>query len=156
MNTSSTNLLIRRAIVGDLPAINKLNNFVLISAGITHHDDSHDEDIQDIENVYYQNRGEFLVGFQDNMLIGMGGLLYIDENTAKIKKMRVHPGYQHSGLGSMILARLEAKAGEIGYRKLILRTSYILIPAQNFYAKHGYRLINRSDDGAIINYEKPI
>jgi GNAT superfamily N-acetyltransferase len=64
--------------------------------------------------------------------------------------MRIHPDYQYLGLGSMILESLEKKAIEIGYRELVLRTSYILVAARHFYAKHGYQQIEVSDDSTII------
>jgi GNAT superfamily N-acetyltransferase len=65
-----------------------------------------DEDLEDIEMIYINNHGEFLVATIDSEVIGMGALRRVDAVTAEIKRMRVRPLLQGRGIGKVILDKL--------------------------------------------------
>jgi N-acetylglutamate synthase-like GNAT family acetyltransferase len=65
----------------------------------------------------------------------MGALRSMTETRGEIKRMRVHPDFQHCGLGQMILSRLEAHAVALGYQTLHLDTSTLQVATQHFYRK---------------------
>lgn len=117
-----------------------------------------DRDFSDIEGIYLKN-GEFLVGELDGKIVAMGAFKKIDDQTAELKRMRVHPGFQRKGFGQQILDELEKKAKEKGFKKMILDTSQKWQKAQNFYRKNGYTEIGRNDlDGRynVIYFEKEL
>ncbi|MTW11504.1 GNAT family N-acetyltransferase [Pseudoduganella eburnea] len=60
-------------------------------------------------------------------------------DVAEIKRMYARPGTK--GIGSALLAWLEAEARRIGYRALRLETRLVNARAVQFYLAHGYRRI---------------
>ncbi len=90
-----------------------------------------DDDLHHIEQVYLNNRGEFLVGVLDDRIIAMGALRKTKGERAEIKRMRAHPDFQGRGFGQLILNALEARAFELGYTTLHLDTSTVQVAAQN-------------------------
>ena len=71
--------------------------------------------------------------------LGCGALRYFSDEVAEIK--RVYAREKSKGTGSKIIKFLEAKARELGYKKLILETGRINKKAVNFYKKHNYQVI---------------
>lgn len=119
---------------------------------------SWDEDLHLIEEVYLRNGGEFLVGIVDGEPVAMGTLRRKTEDTAEIKRMRVRLDMQQRGFGSLILRKLEERAVELGYSKLILDTTVQQMPAQKLYLKHGFREVRRMQIAGFhcILFEKEI
>jgi ribosomal protein S18 acetylase RimI-like enzyme len=115
-----------------------------------------DDDLNDIENEYIKNGGDFLVGVVNKRIVCMGALRNKSDKMAEIKRMRVHPDFQRKGLGQMILDKLEEKARKSGYTELCLDTTTKQIPAQKLYEKNGYRQTGRTSYSGldIISYEK--
>lgn len=97
-----------------------------------------DDDLRQIVSHYYQNEGEFLVGEYQGRVVTMGAFRKTGEKEAEIKRMRTHPDFQGQGFGQQIYDALEAKARELGYRRLHLETALVMIPAQKFYIKNGF------------------
>lgn len=117
-----------------------------------------DKDFSDIEGIYLKD-GEFLVGEMDGKIVAMGAFKKIDEQTAELKRMRVHPDFQRRGFGQQILDELEKRAKEKGFKKMILDTSKKSFKAQNFYTKNGYIETGRNDLDERYNaifYEKKL
>jgi ribosomal protein S18 acetylase RimI-like enzyme len=79
----------------------------------------------------------------DGTPVGCGALRPIGDDVAELKRMYAGPG---SGAGVHILAELERRAVELGYRELWLETRRVNGRAVAFYQKHGYR--------SIANYGK--
>jgi ribosomal protein S18 acetylase RimI-like enzyme len=73
--------------------------------------------------------------------LGCGALRPMDAapEAAEIKRMYARPGSK--GVGSAVLAWLEAEARSIGYRVLRLETRLVNTRAVQFYLAHGYRRI---------------
>lgn len=117
-----------------------------------------DDDLNDIENEYINNGGDFIVGILNKKIVCMGALKKKSEKTAEIKRMRVHPDFQRKGFGQMFLDKLEDKARQSGYTELCLDTTTKQIPAQKLYEKNGYHQTGRTSYGGldIIFYEKKI
>src|SRR3989338_5061080 len=138
---------IRRYQPSDLEAAKKLHRLALESSGAWV-EGGPDEDMDDIENVYL-NGGDFLVGFLGKDLVVMGALKKIDENTAEIKRMRVRPDLQRRGYGQMMLNKLEQRACELGYKRIILDTGVVMAGAQKLYESNGYREVRRKRKAKI-------
>jgi ribosomal protein S18 acetylase RimI-like enzyme len=117
-----------------------------------------DRDFQDITGVYLNNRGEFLVGLCTDKIVAMGALRKQSETIAEIKRMRVHPDYWRRGFGQAIYDRLEARAVELGYRRLVLDTTTQQGAARALYKKNGYRETGTLKAGTfeLILFEKQL
>lgn len=115
----------------------------------------YDQDVLHIKETYLDNGGEFFVASLNNKVVGMGGLLKADNQTAEVKRMRVNINYQRQGIGSFILENLIQKAKELGYKKLVLDTTVNMNAAKRLYEKHGFREFKRGRAGHLesIFYE---
>lgn len=128
---------LRRFRASDLPAVLSLHRRALEPLGAYKGDGPWDDDLRDVEGHYFPD-GEFLVAEQDGALAAMGAIRRLDAETAEVKRMRTEPALQGRGLGKIVLARLEARARELGYRRLILEASKRQGRAFRFYARCGY------------------
>ena len=119
-------------------------------------DGAGDEDLRNVGEVYLEAGGEFLVGEADGRLVAMGALLRTGPAGGEIKRMRVERNYQRQGFGSRILAELEARARELGYRRLRLDTTTDQTAAQALYQERGFTKIGTGRMGRfeIIIFEK--
>ena len=117
-----------------------------------------DKDLHQIEDVYINNGGEFLVGIHDGQLVAMGALKRTSADKAEIKRMRVKPAFQRRGFGQRILKALEKRADALGYKTLHLSTTVLQEAAQRFYEKNGYTEISRGEVYSFlcVFYEKRI
>lgn len=149
---------IRRYIDSDRDAVWQLHRLALEDAGAFGGHGPWDDDLHHIESVYLCNRGEFLVGMLEDRLIAMGAFRRIDDATAEVKRMRVHPDYQHQGCGQAIYDRLVTRAKQLGYKKLCLDTGVTMTAAQRFYLKNGYRQTGSTNLASfeLLLFEKEI
>lgn len=103
------------------------------------------DDLLDI-NRYYFDRGDGFFIALDSLtgkVVGCGGYSRIgDTNEAFVHRLYVEPEYKHSGIGSSLLATIEAAMLNKG-----IRTAKVHLgepasqwkEAYSFYPKHGYR-----------------
>ncbi len=115
-----------------------------------------DHDLQNIEDVYNEISGEFLVLETDGKIIAMGAFKKTSETLAEVKRMRVLPEFQGKGFGKLIYCKLEERAKEIGYSGFHLETSEIQVAAQRLYLSVGFKKTGRTiiDGFNCILYEK--
>jgi ribosomal protein S18 acetylase RimI-like enzyme len=137
-------LQIRRYRPQDHDAVWNLHNVALWQVGAHAGNGPWDDDLHNIEGVYLNNGGEFLVGLLDAQIVAMGALKRISDEKAEVKRMRVHPDYQRRGFGQIILDALEARAIELGYRTLALDTAVVQTAAQQLYLKNGFHETGRT------------
>jgi GNAT superfamily N-acetyltransferase len=117
-----------------------------------------DDDLNRIAEVYVNPGGTFLVGELDGSIVAMGALRCIDPVTAEIKRMRIRPGLQRHGFGSLILQALERHAAQGGLWHLELDTTVEQHAARAFYEKHGYHAVEvrRAAHADQVVYKKTI
>lgn len=96
--------------------------------------------------------GGFFVMYSDGAVVGCGGLQAIDERTAEIKRMWIHPGWRGLGLGARLLARLEGAAREHGRTRVVLDTNGTLIEAIAMYERAGYHPTERYNDNPYAQH----
>jgi len=150
-------LHIRQYLPQDRDQVWELHNLALSLAG-AHAGNEWYDDLHDIERFYLNNRGEFLVGLLDDRVVAMGALKLITREKAEVKRMRVHPDHQRKGYGRQILAALEERARELGYRTLVLDTAVIQTAAQQLYLNDGFRETGRAVFAGfdVILFEKEL
>jgi GNAT superfamily N-acetyltransferase len=90
--------------------------------------------------------GTFAVALDGERVVGCIALRRHTEADAEIKRMWVAPTARGGGLGTALLAHAEERAGELGYRRVVLDTNDALTAAMHFYARHGYKPIGRYND----------
>ncbi|HET7273021.1 MAG TPA: GNAT family N-acetyltransferase [Rubrobacter sp.] len=157
--TLTTELLhVRRYEPGDKVIVRRLHDDALNEVGAHLGSGPWDEDLDDIEAVYLDSGGEFLVGVLDEEVVAMGALRRVSPEVAELKRMRVRPDLQGRGYGQALLDALHRRADELGYSTLQLDTTVQQRVAQHFYIKNGYREVRRGSIGpfACIFYERDI
>jgi ribosomal protein S18 acetylase RimI-like enzyme len=109
-----------------------------------------DGDYDDIENIYINNRGDFLVGTIDNEVVVTGAVKKLGEDCGEIKRIRVKPEYQRKGYGEAMTKALIKRAAELGYNKIRIDTMTTNTRAQALFSKLGFKEAYR---GKIGDYD---
>ena len=150
-------LEIRRYQDADNPAVLELHHLALEATG-AYFPGKWNDDLDDIQNHYLNNGGEFLVGTLDGKIVCMGAFRRKSDTLAEIKRMRVLPEYQRRGFGQIILNQLEEKASQLGYTELCLDTTTLQVPAQKIYQKNGFTVTGRGQmpPFEVIYYHKTL
>src|SRR5262249_7004930 len=141
----------------DHDAVGALHKLALQDTGADLGDGPWDDDLSQIEHVYLNHQGEFLVGVFDGRIVAMGALRRTTAERAEIMRMRVHPDFQRRGFGQMILEALEARALALGYIVLHLDTLTVRVAAQHLYRKNGFKQLEKTrviQDFTVICFEK--
>lgn len=73
--------------------------------------------------------------------LGCGGLRFLGNREAEIKRMYVAPAARGTGVATAILRALEDAARDAGVRTLLLETGPAQPEAIRFYEREGYRRI---------------
>nr|WP_241692903.1 GNAT family N-acetyltransferase [Halomicroarcula limicola] len=141
------------------------------------------EDLRDVERSYLDG-GEFLVGVadggatdrsdgrgppttHDGRVVAIGGLLpneagHDDERTvpgaAELHRMRVAPTHWRRGYGRTLLTRLEARAIELGYDRVLATTARSQPAAVAFYRDAGYDEVGHSTEAGyeLVHFERDL
>ena len=151
-------LHIRRYASKDKRAVRRLHDDALNEVGAHLGSGSWDEDLDEIEDVYLDSGGEFLVGVLNGEIVAMGALMKLSPERAELKRMRVMPGLQGRGYGQAMLDALHRRAAELGYSTLRLDTTVQQRAARRLYLKNGYTEAGRGSVGPFdcIFYEREI
>ena len=117
-----------------------------------------DADLDNIEGVYINNRGDFIIGMIKEEIMAMGALHKVSENRGEIRRIRVRQDYQGQGYGSKILAELIERARELDYTELCLDTLADNAPAQGLFEKGGFMEMHRGKIGSydLIFYKQKL
>ncbi|MFB6074449.1 MAG: GNAT family N-acetyltransferase [Haloarculaceae archaeon] len=163
---------IRRVEPGDAERVRDLHEVALRDAG-AFVEGGPDADLRDPLTAYVEAGGEFLVAAYHGRIVGMGAIRPVADRTAgafadlrtpaaELKRMRVAPDHQRSGVGSALLDRLETAAREREFRELVLDTSLDQDGARAFYEARGFaheRDVTVSVDAGTFGlalYRKPL
>jgi len=88
-----------------------------------------------------REREVYLLAWRDGVAVGCGALRRVDGATGELRRMFVTRQARREGVGRALLARLEADAIALGYRKLVLETGIKQKPAMALYRASGWRRI---------------
>lgn len=97
-------------------------------------------DIENVQQVYLNNNGLFLVLLDGEKVVASGGIRKFDNETAELKRMWMLEEYRGKGWGTKIAQQLIAFAKEHGYKKIRLdvwKPEYQEAAIQ-FYKKLGF------------------
>lgn len=82
----------------------------------------------------------FFTAWDGDELVGCAALAPLDDGRGEIKSMHVREIARRRGVGGALLATIEAHAGELGLRTLLLETGVTehFAAARALYLAHGY------------------
>ncbi|GAA3085659.1 GNAT family N-acetyltransferase [Streptosporangium carneum] len=143
---------IRRYRWSDLESVWALHQICLAQVGLAPGDGVYyEDDFPRINEVYLADRGEFLVGeLPGGRVVAMGGLRRVDQESAEMCRIRVHPEFQRRGFGGRMVAELERRAAELGYLRLCGDTTLNQPAAIELYRRHGWCETRREERGEHI------
>ncbi|MFI6512096.1 GNAT family N-acetyltransferase [Streptosporangium sp. NPDC050855] len=151
---------LRRYRWSDLETVWALHQICLAQVGLAPGDGVYyEDDFPRIGEVYLADRGEFLVGeMPGGRIVTMGGLRRVDDRSAEMCRLRVHPEFQRRGFGAQMALALEARAVELGYARLCGDTTLNQPAAMELYRRFGWREIRREERGGctVIYGEKDL
>ena len=147
---------IRRYRPSDKRAVRRLHDDALNEVGAHPGAGPWDDDLDDIEGVYLDSGGEFLVGILEGEVVAMGVIRRVSPDAAEVKRMRVRPGLQGRGYGQTLLDALHRSAANLDYTTLHLDTTVQQRAARHLYTKNGYREAGRGKVGPFdcVFYER--
>lgn len=156
MSPATDTLRIRRYEPADREAVRNLHDKALHDVGAHLGNGPWDKDLDDVQTVYLEDGGEFLVGVHGDRVVAMGALRRVSEGRAGITRMRVAPALQGRGIGQKLLDALHRRAAELGYATLRLDTTVQQTAARRLYERNGYREVGRGTVGpfACLYFER--
>jgi GNAT superfamily N-acetyltransferase len=108
--------------------------------------------LAEADAAFNEPSGRFVVALLDGDVVGCGALLWLDQDTAEIKRMWVDPGRRGIGLGRRLLEHLEREARRAGRSRVILDTNAALTEAIAMYRASGYVAIDRYNDNPYAHH----
>lgn len=82
-----------------------------------------------------------MVCIEDRVPVAVGRAHFNTDIEAQIRFMAVEPRFQNTGLGSVILKKLEDEVRQLGAQYVILHSREEAVP---FYERHGYTVVSQS------------
>ena len=107
------------------------------AAGFVQNPDFHG-DIAERAAQYQNSNGVMLGIFQDNTLIGFGGLKQTENNRVELCNLHLHPHQHGKGLGKHLARVLIQDAEELGYDTVELHVTATQDAAIGLYKKLGF------------------
>jgi GNAT superfamily N-acetyltransferase len=99
-------------------------------------------DVDDIAAAYSSAQGHgFWVALNEtDEIVGMIGVLHLEDAVGEIRRLRVRVDHQRRGIGAKLLERAVAFCQENGYLKVTLGTGIGTLPAVKLFQKFHFRL----------------
>ena len=153
-------LMIRRYRPREFETVLALHRDGLAQVGLRPGDGVYYEhDLFQMQRLYLDNGGEFLVGElpdtpMDTSIVAMGGLRRFAAGSLGIGEMvrlRVRRDVQRRGFGTAMVAALEQRAAELGYRELRADTTEFQTAALDLYRRFGWHETDRKPINGIVN-----
>ncbi|MCW2718747.1 GNAT family N-acetyltransferase [Pseudonocardia sp.] len=96
--------------------------------------------------------GTFLVGYDGERAVAIGGLRDLGEGICEIKRMYVVPEARSHGVGRALLAALEQAGRDLGYERVRLDAGSEQKHSRVLFGKTGYVEIEKYNHNHIADY----
>jgi GNAT superfamily N-acetyltransferase len=151
-------MLVRRYQNTDFDQMMQLHREVLQKENVYRGAGVWEDDLQNIDDHYFNRDGYFIVGIEDEKIIAMGAYRKLMNGMAEIVRMRVHHDFQGKGYGYIILSELEKIAVQFNFKELVLETDERLLNAIRLYERNGYAFWKQEEMHGYrcIWYKKPL
>jgi putative acetyltransferase len=111
-------------------------------------------------NTPLAEREVYLLAWREGVAVGCGALRRLDNHKGELRRLFVTQHARREGVGRSLLARLEADALALGYRRLMLETGQRQKPAMALYRAAGWRRVppygNHVNDPTSVCYGKTL
>ena len=97
-----------------------------------------DKDLEDLQSIYFNNKGVFFVAELAGKIIGSVAVSKIDDEKCELRKLYILKEHRGRGFGQILLDRAIDFASLNGYRKMELEVSEKHKGAIRFYKKLGF------------------
>jgi len=97
-----------------------------------------DRDLEDLQNIYFNNNGVFFVAEWAGNIIGSVAVGKIDDEKCALRKLYVLKEYRGQGVGRILLNRAITFALLRGYKKMELEVSHKHRDAIRLYKRVGF------------------
>jgi putative acetyltransferase len=97
-----------------------------------------DKDLEDLQNIYFNNKGVFFVAELAGKIIGSVAVSKIDDEKCELRKLYILKEHRGQGFGQMLLDRAIDFASLNGYGKMELEVSEKHKGAIRLYKKFGF------------------
>lgn len=131
--------ILRTATCADQPAIRVLVFAVLESYGLKPSPADTDADLDDLQQHYFSQRGDFAVLVEEGRLIGTVAIANQGKGSCELRKMYLDPAYRGRGLGKLLMEHALQRAKELGFQRMTLETATVLKEAIRLYEQYGFR-----------------
>ncbi len=92
-------------------------------------------------NTPLGDREVYLLAWREGVAVGCGALRRLDTQRGELRRLFVTQQARRDGIGRSLLARLEADALALGYRRLLLETGTRQKAASALYRAAGWRRV---------------
>jgi len=106
------------------------------------------QEMDSIQQNYFDNDGIFLVLTEDGQIIGTGAIRKIEDRICELKRLWLLTEYHGKGLGYRMMQELLSFAREKGYERIRLETELTQKRALGFYKRLGFYEIQRYSENA--------
>lgn len=96
------------------------------------------EEFAQMEQMYGESEGVFLLAFDHTEAIGCAGVRKLENGTAELKRLYVRDAYRGYGVGVALLEKVIEHARRLGYRKIRLDVIPTLQKAKKLYLSFGF------------------
>lgn len=93
------------------------------------------------EKNILEKGGTIIFAAAGDEIVGTVGLKHIDADCTEMTKLAVDERYHGHKIGWLLVQEIMQRAVAQGYKKMVLYSNTILVPALNMYAKIGFREI---------------
>jgi len=131
---------IRPAKHADTAEIRRIVFSALVEYGIATDPAGLDADLNDVEANYIESGGAFeVVEAPNGRIVGTMGLLPRHDGTCELRRMYLSREVRGMGLGKTLMERALDSARSLGFRRIELETSDILVEAVGICKRFGFR-----------------
>ncbi|WPQ61795.1 GNAT family N-acetyltransferase [Chitinophaga sancti] len=97
--------------------------------------------LQHADKEILSKGGKIIFAAAEDEIVGTVALKHIDAESAEMTKLAVDEKFQGYKIGWRLVKEIMRLAEELGYKKVVLYSNTILVPALNMYEKLGFREI---------------
>ena len=98
-----------------------------------------EDELRDPAQKYAPPNGELLVALEDGTVLGMVAYHRHSPTRCEMKRLYVRPACRGRNLGQLLIAELLRRAGQAGYREMVLDTLLPMQPAIRLYRQAGFQ-----------------
>lgn len=104
------------------------------------------EELGRVEEYYFARDDQGFWVADSHGVVGMVGVERHDADSAELRRMAVAKAHRRRGIGRKLLATAEAFCVKAKYRRIVLSTSELQLPAAQLYQSSGYELVRQEKD----------